>query len=126
MRPLRDSHPEHVSEVYEVVLETGPLCFFKPANGFQNASIPLRRVLLNYGQTPVSSVIHGCAAWQLARRLGGVWRDISMPAVARMLELPNGAREFGSLARFRPGRTGSRAYFQAIGALVDSDHENDP
>jgi hypothetical protein len=114
VRPLRESHPEHVSEVYEVVLETGLLCFFKPANGFQSASIPLKRALQNYGQTPVSSVIHECAAWQLARWLGGVWQDISMPAVARMLELPNGVREFGSLARFRPGRTGSLAYFRGV------------
>lgn len=114
VRPLRDSHPQHVSAVYEVVLETGLLCFFKPANGFQNASVPLKRALHNYGQTPVSSVLHECAAWQLARQLGGVWEDISMPAVARVLELPTGVREFGSLARFRPGRAGSRTYFRGV------------
>lgn len=114
VRPLRDSQLEHVSEVYEVVLETGLLCFFKPANGFQRASIPLKRALQRYRQTPVSSVVHECAAWQLARRLGGVWQDISMPAVARMVELPDGKREFGSLARFRPGRNGGRAYFRGV------------
>src|SRR5918996_6038084 len=58
----------HASDVYEVVLETGRLAYFKPANGLLN---PVgKRALANYSQSPLSTTISECAAWQLAKRLG--------------------------------------------------------
>jgi hypothetical protein len=123
--PYRGGSTTHVSDLYEVILETGRMAFFKPLNGFQNAATPLKRALKNYAQTPVSAVISECAAWQLAKHLGGEWKAISTPTVIRSAPLPGGKSDVGALALYRPGEARKRAYFQAVpdqastGAFLD-------
>ena len=93
--PFRD-RASHVVDLYEVVLETGRLTYFKPLNAYQRATAPLKRALLNYSHTPVSTLLSECGAWQLAKNLDGIWEEV------------------GSLAVFRPGSVRTRAYFQAV------------
>ena len=111
--PYRDA-TRHVVDLYEVVLETGRLAFFKPLNAYQNATTPLKRALLNYGHTPVSTLVSECAAWQLAKRLGERWKELVAPSVLRGVELPGRGREVGSLALFRPGEVRKRNYVHAV------------
>ncbi|MGH2955207.1 MAG: hypothetical protein ACRDK9_14575 [Solirubrobacterales bacterium] len=123
-RELADSHParvepyrdraSHVVDLYEVVLETGRLTYFKPVNAYQNAATPLKRALRNYSQTPVSALIAECAAWQLAKQLADPWAEMIAPTVLRSVRLPDGSRDVGSLSLFRPGEPGRRAYLQAV------------
>lgn len=111
--PYRDK-VSHTVDLYEVVLETGRMAFFKPLNAYQNATTPLKRALLGYGHTPVSTLISECAAWQLAKRLGERWKELVVPTVLRGIKLPGGDREVGSLALFRPGEARKRNYVHAV------------
>jgi hypothetical protein len=121
---LVESHParvdryrdraSHVVDLYEVVLETGRLAFFKPVNAYQNAATPLKRALRNYSQTPVSVLIAECAAWQLAKQMGSPWVEMVAPTVVRSVDLPDGSRDVGSLTIFRPGRPRTREYLRAV------------
>ncbi len=111
--PYRDA-TSHTVDLYEVVLETGRVAFFKPLNAYQNAATPLKRALLNYGHTPVSTLISECAAWQLAKHLGGRWEELVVPTVLRSVKLPGRSREVGSLALFRPGEVRRRSYIHTV------------
>jgi hypothetical protein len=114
----------HASDVYEVVLETGRLAYFKPANGLLT---PVgKRALANYGHTPLSTTISECAAWQLAKGLGDPWEPLLPATVLRFLELPDGHRDVGSLAVFKAGLERRRGYLDAVpdqaaaGAFLDA------
>ncbi len=111
--PYRDD-ASHTVDLYEVVLETGRIAFFKPLNAYQNATTPLKRALLNYGHTPVSTLVSECAAWQLAKHLGERWKELVVPTVLRSVKLPGRNREVGSLALFRPGEVRKRNYVHAV------------
>jgi len=64
----------HASDVYEIVLETSRVAYFKPANGLLS---PVgKRALKNYDHTPLSTTISECAAWQLAKMLGDPWTPL--------------------------------------------------
>lgn len=117
VEPVRSSG-EHVSDVYEVVLETGRVAYFKPVTGPTAAGNSLKRALRNYKHTPVSSMISECAAWQLAKHLGGEWAELVRPTVVRYVSLPIGQREPGSLQAFCPGEPRRRGYFQAAPHLA--------
>jgi len=90
------------------------MAFFKPLNAYQNATTPLKRALLNYGHSPVSTLISECAAWQLAKRLGERWHSLVVPTVLRSVKLPSRHSEVGSLALFRPGEVRKRNYIHAV------------
>jgi hypothetical protein len=105
---------DHVAPVYEVVLESGRLAYFKPLNGYQVAETALKRALTNYGHTPISTMIAECAAWQLAKNLGDPWKAMVSPTIIKAINLPGAGREVGSLCLFRPGRDETRDYFRAV------------
>lgn len=111
--PYRDT-ASHTVDLYEIVLETGLTAFFKPLNAYQSAATPLKRALLNYGHDPVSTLISECAAWQLAKRLGGRWEELVAPTVLRSVKFAGSHGEVGSLALFRAGETRKRGYFHAV------------
>jgi len=104
----------HTVDLYEVVLETGRMAFFKPLNAYQDAATPLKRALLGYGHTPVSTLIGECAAWQLAKHLGKRWEELVAPTVLRGVKLPDRGHEVGSMALFRPGEARRRNYVHAV------------
>src|SRR5262245_14814416 len=102
----------HASDVYETVLETGRVAYFKPANGLAN---PVGgRALRNYGHTPLSTTISECAAWQTAKILGRPWTNLLAPTALRFVTLPDGTRDVGSLNAYRPGREKVRAFLDAV------------
>jgi hypothetical protein len=114
----------HTADVYEVVLENGRLAYFKPANGLLS---PIgQRALRNYGQTVVSVTVAECAAWQVAKVLGGPWSDLVAPTAIRFLSLPNGSRDVGALTVYRPGVERRRGFLDlvpeqaAAGAFFDA------
>jgi hypothetical protein len=114
----------HAGDLYEVVLETGRLTYFKPANGLLN--LVGKRALTNYAHTPLSTVISECAAWQLAKQLRAPWDDLIAPATLRFVTLPNGSRDVGALTLYRPGKDRQRGFLDrasdqaSAGAFFDA------
>jgi hypothetical protein len=111
---------DHISDVYEVELESGRRAYFKPTNGPYAQRTPALRAMRNYGHTLPSMTVSECAAWQLARRLGPPWEALVVPTVLRFLAVPGGGREVGSLSLARPGRDRQRAFFAAVPEQVSS------
>ena len=111
--PYRDT-TSHSVDLYEVVLETGRLAFFKPLNAYQNATTPRKRALLNSGHSPVSTLISESAAWQLAKHMGERWQQLVVPTVLRSVKFPGGNSEVGSLSPFRAGEVGKRTYLHTV------------
>jgi hypothetical protein len=103
----------HVAQLYEVVLETGRHAYFKPIDGWVEAEPASKRILIEYGHSPVSAAISECAAWQLAKRLGEPWVALVAPTVIRAVRIGDAA-QVGSLALHVPGREKTREYFKAV------------
>lgn len=111
---------DHISDVYEVELESGRCAYFKPTNGPYAQRTPALRAMASYGHTLMSMTISECAAWQLARRLGPSWEGLVVPTVLRFLAVPGGGREVGSLSLAQPGRDRQRSFFAAVPDQVSS------
>lgn len=66
VRPF-DADRVHVSKTYELVLDSGHLCIFKPADGLLEAAVDGlylgKQALAQYDHTPISTTISECAAW---------------------------------------------------------------
>jgi hypothetical protein len=114
--PLRGD-VNHVAQVYEVILETGRLTYFKPIDGWVGADAASRRILNAYGHSPASAAISECAAWQLAKRLGEPWTLMVPPTVIRSIRI-DGTSQVGSLVVHVPGREKTREYFNAVPELA--------
>jgi len=69
-----------VNSSYEVRLADGEEGIFKPLAGVD------RRVSAHYGHRPEQSLMHECAAWQLAKRLGEPYAQLVAPAVWRDIQ----------------------------------------
>lgn len=130
VRPF-DARRLHVSTTYELVLDSGHLCIFKPANGLLEAAADGlfhgKQALALYDHTPVSAAISECAAWQLAKQLGDIWASLVVTTVMKFPRHPDTDRPmFGSASIFRGGDVGKRGFYEAVpdqvaaGAFLDA------
>jgi hypothetical protein len=102
----------HATDIFEAILETARVAYFKPANGLMN---PIgKRALKNYDHTPLSTTISECGAWQVAKSIGPPWSELVATTALRFLTLPDGSREVGSLTVYRPGKEKQRGYLDAV------------
>jgi hypothetical protein len=116
---LFETGGEHITRTYEVRLDSGHVCVFKPGNGLLNAGdtgLFLGKQALNrYDHTPMSTTISECAAWQLAKQLGEPWSEMVVPTVLKFAELPDtGKMEFGAAGLFRGGNVGKRGFYPLV------------
>lgn len=114
-----DSEQVHVSTAYELVLDSGHLCIFKPADGLLEAAANGlylgKQALVQYEHTPVSTTISECAAWQLAKQLGPPWSDLVVPTVMKFPPHPDtDAPMVGAASVFRGGEGGKRGFYDAV------------
>ena len=66
-----------INRIYAVQLQGGARGFFKPADGVS------ARVARDYGHEPNETLIHECAAWQLAKALGPPYNRLVATCVWR-------------------------------------------
>jgi hypothetical protein len=118
VRPF-DAQRLHVSTTYELVLDSGHLCIFKPADGLLEAAADGlyhgKQALAQYEHTPVSTTISECAAWQLAKHLGPPWTDLVVTTVMKFPHHPETDRPMvGAANIFRGGDVGKRGFYDAV------------
>lgn len=118
VRPF-DAERVHVSTTYELVLDSGHLCIFKPADGLLDAAADGlyhgKQALVRYDHTPVSTTISECAAWQLAKQLGSPWSELVVPTVMKFPQHPEThARMVGAASVFRGGDVGEQGFYDAV------------
>jgi hypothetical protein len=118
VRPF-DAERVHVSKTYELVLDSGHLCIFKPADGLLEAAANGlylgKQALVQYDHTPVSTTISECAAWQLAKQLGSPWSDLVVPTVMKFPPHPEThVPTIGAASVFRGGNVGKRGFYDAV------------
>ncbi len=118
VRPFEDDGV-HVSRTYELVLDSGHLCIFKPADGLLEAAANGlylgKQALAQYDHTPVSTTISECAAWQLAKQVGSPWSELVVPTVMKFPQHPEaGAPMIGAASVFRGGDAGKRGFYDAV------------
>jgi hypothetical protein len=118
VRPF-DTARVHISTTYELVLDSGHLCIFKPADGLLEAAASGvylgKQALVRYDHTPVSTTIAECAAWQLAKQLGVPWSELVVPTVMKFPRHPEtNAAMVGAASVFRGGGVGKRGFYAAI------------
>lgn len=116
---LFETEGEHITRTYEVRLDSGHVCVFKPGNGLLEAGdsglFLGKQALARYDHTPISTTVSECAAWQLAKQLGEPWSAIVVPTVLKFAELPDtGKVEFGAAGLFRGGNVGKRGFYQYV------------
>jgi hypothetical protein len=109
----------HVSRTYELVLDSGHLCIFKPADGLLEAAVNGlylgKQALARYDHTPVSTTISECAAWQLAKQLGSPWSELVVPTVMKFPQHPEThVPMIGAASVFRGGNVGKRGFYEAV------------
>ena len=118
VRPF-DAERVHVSKTYELVLDSGHLCIFKPADGLLEAAANGlylgKQALVQYEHTPVSTTISECATWQLAKQLGSPWSELVVPTVMKFPPHPEtGAPMLGAASVFRGGDVGKRGFYDSV------------
>jgi hypothetical protein len=118
-----DTGGNHITKAYELRLDSGHVCVFKAGNSLLEAGedglYNGKQALARYGQTPISTVIAECAAWQLAKHLGGPWSEIAVPTVMKFPQLPDiGRVEVGGAVLFRGGNAGKQGFYQAVPELA--------
>ncbi len=124
VRPF-DAERVHVSKTYELVLDSGHLCIFKPADGLLEAAVNGlylgKQALAQYDHTPISTTISECAAWQLAKQLGSPWSELVVPTVMKFPRDPEtDAPMVGAASLFRGGEVGKRGFYDAVPEQVSS------
>ncbi len=124
VRPF-DAERVHVSKTYELVLDSGHLCIFKPADGLLEAAVNWlylgKQALAQYDHTPISTTISECAAWQLAKQLGSPWSELVVPTVMKFPRDPEtDAPMVGAASLFRGGEVGKRGFYDAVPEQVSS------
>jgi hypothetical protein len=117
VRPF-DADRVHVSKTYELVLDSGHLCIFKPADGLLEAAVNGlylgKQALAQYDHTPISTTISECAAWQLAKQLGSPC-ELVVTAVMKFPRHPEtDAPMVGAASVFRGGDVGKRGFYDAV------------
>jgi hypothetical protein len=118
VRPF-DTERVHISTTYELVLDSGHLCIFKPADGLLEAAangVYLgKQALARYDHTPVSTTISECAAWQLAKQLGSPWSELVVTTVMKFPRHPETqVPTVGAASVFRGGDVGKRGFYAAV------------
>jgi hypothetical protein len=118
VRPF-DTARVHISTTYELVLDSGHLCIFKPADGLLEAAangVYLgKQALVRYDHTPVSTTISECAAWQLAKQLGSPWSELVVTTVMKFPRHPETQVPMvGAASVFRGGDVGKRGFYAAV------------
>lgn len=118
VRPF-DAEQVHVSTTYELVLDSGHLCIFKPADGLLEAAADGlfhgKQALAQYEHTPLSTTISECAAWQLAKQLGPPWSDLVATTVMKFPHHPETNKPMvGAASIFRGGDVGKRGFYDAV------------
>jgi hypothetical protein len=118
VRPF-DAERVHVSKTYQLVLDSGHLCIFKPSDGLLEAAADGlyhgKQALAQYAHTPVSTTISECAAWQLAKQLGSPWSELIVPTVMKFPHHPEtGSPMVGAASIFRGGDVGKRGFYDAV------------
>ena len=124
VRPF-DAERVHVSKTYELVIDSGHLCIFKPADSLlEAASDGLyhgKQALAQYDHTPVSTTISECAAWQLAKQLGTPWSELVVPTVMKFPEHPDThVRMVGAASVFRGGDVARQGFYTAVPGQVSA------
>ena len=124
VRPF-DTARVHISTTYELVLDSGHLCIFKPADGLlkvaANGVYLGKQALVRYDHTPVSTTIAECAAWQLAKQLGAPWSELVVPTVMKFPRHPEtNAAMVGAASVFRGGGVGKRGFYAAVADQVSA------
>ena len=124
VRPF-DPERAHVSKTYELVLDSGHLCIFKPADGLLEAAASGlylgKQALVRYDHTPVSTTISECAAWQLAKQLGSPWNDLVVPTVMKFPSHPETHTPMvGAASLFRGGNVGKQGFYGAVPEQVSA------
>lgn len=117
-RPF-DAERVHVSTTYELVLDSGHLCIFKPADGLLEAAADGlfhgKQALAQYEHTSLSTTISECAAWQLAKQLEPPWADLVATTVMKFPHHPEtGQPMVGAASIFRGGDVGKRGFYAAV------------
>jgi hypothetical protein len=120
-----DTERLHISKTYELVLDSGHLCIFKPANGLLEAAANGlylgKQALVQYDHTPVSTTISECAAWQLAKQLGPPWSELVVTTVMKFPRYPEtDAPMVGAASVFRGGDVGKRGFYEAVPGQVSA------
>ncbi len=120
---LFENSSGHITRTYEVRLDSGHVCVFKPGNGLleagQDGLYNGKQALVRYDHTPVSTVISECAAWQLAKHLREPWSELAVPTVLKFAKLPDTAKtEFGAAVLFRGGNAGKRGFYETVSEQV--------
>jgi hypothetical protein len=118
VRPF-DAERVHVSKTYELLLDSGHLCIFKPSDGLLEAAADGlyhgKPALAQYAHTPVSTTISECAAWQLGKHLGSPWSELVVPTVMKFPHHPEtGTPMVGAASVFRGGNVGKRGFYDAV------------
>ena len=118
VRPF-EAERVHVSKTYELVLDSGHLCIFKPADGLLEAAANGlylgKQALAQYDHIPVSTTISECAAWQLAKQLGSPWSELVVTTVMKFPRHPEtDAPMVGAASVFRGGDVGKRGFYAAV------------
>jgi len=118
VRPF-DAERVHVSKTYELLLDSGHLCIFKPSDGLLEAAVDGlyhgKQALSQYAHTPVSTTISECAAWQLGKHLGSPWSELVVPTVMKFPHHPEtGIPMVGAASVFRGGNVGKRGFYDAV------------
>ena len=112
----------HVTRTYELRLDSGHVCIFKAGNSLLETREGLyhgKQALARLDQTPMSTTIAECAAWQLAKQLGEPWSELVVPTVMKFVRLPDsGQIEVGAAAVFRGGDAGKRGFYNAVPSQV--------
>lgn len=118
VRPF-DAERIHVSKTYELVIDSGHLCIFKPADSLLEAAADGlyhgKQALVQYDHTPISTTISECAAWQLAKQLGAPWSELVVPTVMKFPEHPETRVPMvGAASVFRGGDVGRQGFYTAV------------
>ena len=86
-----------VNEIYRCDLDNGAKAYHKPFSGLDQATAVDYGHFGSNGRAIAWQPVHEAAAWQLAKRLGGTWRQIVCPCVIREV-----AGRLGSLSQASP------------------------
>ena len=124
VRPF-DAERVHVSKTYELVIDSGHLCIFKPADSLLEAAgdglYHGKQALAQYDHTPISTTISECAAWQLAKQLGAPWNELVVPTVMKFPEHPEThVHMVGAASVFRGGDVARQGFYTVVSEQVSS------